>query len=154
MYGGERGCRKRPTVHCTVGFSMYGGSLYGVISRLGQKHRTFATVHKTTPYAHGTPPYNTVQCTAVSRVVKNLPVLRKLWKKVFCFLNSVTVSQPDKKCYDQPELKILSIYMDFWTVMNFWYRGFDSGVLKSQTSLATTLDTAVYCAVGVRWNFR
>ena len=52
----------------------------------------------------------------------------------FCY------SQPDKNCYDQPELKILSVYMDFWTVLNFWYGGFDRteswGVLKSQTGLA------------------
>ena len=71
---------------------------------------------------------------------KNLLHHQKTLKKAvpvmffeFCY------SQPDRNCYDQPELKIPSVYMDFWIVLNFWYGGFDRteswGVLKSQTGL-------------------
>ena len=69
LCSGAKGCRKRPTVQCTVGLSVYSGNLYGVEMRSGRKHRTIPTVHVTAQYTHATPPYDTVQCTAVSKVV-------------------------------------------------------------------------------------
>ena len=57
----------------TVGFSLYSGNLYGVEMRLGRKHRTFLTVHKTTPYVHGTPPYDTVHYRTTPNNVQRCP---------------------------------------------------------------------------------
>ena len=46
----------------------------------------------------------------------------------FCY------SQPDKNCYDQPELKILPIYMVFSIVLNFWYGDFDRKLGSTEIS--------------------